>query len=277
MQKIALALSLTLAATACGGSSSPTEAASDEVTTTTEAATTTTASPVDVDRYCELAVLADARSDAYGDDDEDFSPEGFESFLTEINGYLAEASEVVDPSISKPFAVNKEQFDEITALAVAADYDIFAIFDEIDALDSLSRFESAEEAVEAYEEEVCGIAPDEDDEVEDAAGVEEDSTLEETVDDGSAIGAVTLEDAQLVVEIMKTQDGLDLVVDGFLAEAPNVSREQASCFLSSMTAEQFVSFAALADVDDVDLTDPSVAEIFTLMDTCDITLADLLP
>lgn len=266
MQKLALALSLSLAATACGGSSSPTEAASDE-TTTTEAAVTTTVSPVDVDRYCELAVLANDRSDSYGDG-QDFSPEGFESFLTEINGYLAEASVVVDPSISKPFAVTKEKFDEITTIAVAADYDIFAIIDEMDALDSLSRYESAGEAVEAYDEEFCGIAPDDEAEVE---------VVEETVEDAAAIGAVSLEDAELVIEIMKTQEGLDIVVDGFLAEAPNVSREQASCFLSSMTAEQFVSFAAMAEVDQIDPSNPSVAETFVLMESCDISLADLLP
>lgn len=266
MRKTALALSLTLLASACGGSSSDSdgEAAAD-TTTTSEAPATTAASLVNIDRYCELAIEQNALAEEFFAGDVIGNPTAFEDYFVRMLGAVDEAYEVADPTIKAPLGVMREQVAELDKILASHGYDLIAASEDIDAFDD-SEGDAAEEALDAYDERVCGIVDEDEAEPEPA---------EDALDEPSSVGTVTLEDAELAVAVMQTEAGLALVVDGFIEQVPGVTREQAACFLTSLTPQQFVDFSQMSGSGAAD--DESIATTFELMSKCDIPLDAFLP
>ncbi len=267
-----LAIAVAIFASSCGGSTqaevaSELEAADDVATSTTEAITTTTASPVDVDRYCELAVLIETKGDAFFEGDGPGDPAKLEAFFTNIQEDMSDAIEAADPVIKEDVVLLKEEIAAFVELMEEYDFDLILASSAVDDRPTKPEWDAAQETVDAYDKDTCGLDKDADD-------VEE---AESTGEMESAAG-ISLEDAELAVALMETEAGLALVVDGFISEVPGVSVEQAECFLKSLTPEQFMSFAQLGlSSSEIDIGDPAVSVVLTILDTCDIPLTALIP
>lgn len=281
MRKSAFVFALGLVATACGGSTSDGSIAAE--------AETTTSAPSNVEVYCELAVRADEVETAIDDKVEASgelpTPAEFEAYVNETMALLDEASLVVDPTIAEPFEVLMQHSAVLAEIFERHDYDVIAVFDEAEATNT-DEIDAAKAARNAYDEQICGIVQDEEDESLDdsdaAAGVSTadgstvgGSTADESTDSEmtAQAGGLTLADAEVAVEIMKTQAGLDVVVDGVLASLPELSREQATCLVKDLTAEQFVAFAGVGP--GTDLNDPASADMLELIVLCEIPLEAL--
>ncbi len=263
-----LTIALALFAASCGGSTQAEVAseleAADTATTTTEATTTTTAPVVDVDRYCELAILNEANGDAFFEGDGPGDPAKLEAFFVDLQVSLGEAIGVADPLIKPDLVLVQEEIDSFVQLVEQYDYDLILASSAIDDRPTKPEWEAAQDAVDDYDQETCGL--------------DKDADSSEPAGEMESAGGISLADAQLAVTLMETQAGLDLVVEGFMSEVPGVSVEQAECFLKSLTAEQFVSFAQLGLANgDIDTSDPAISEVLTILDTCDIPLAALIP
>ncbi len=274
MRKLALTITpaLVLVASSCGGSTAAETAEVEsalESTPTTEATTTTTASPIDVDRYCELAMQSDEKSDVFFAGDGPGDPVQFEAFLVDLDADITEAIRVADASIQSELALVKEEVDILAEIAAEYDYDMVAASPALEAVPDSPEREAAQEVVDAYDENVCGIAADGAEDPGEASG-------DLPTDGGTTI---TLQDAEFIKALAETPEGMALVVEGFRAELPNLSVEDAECFVKTATAEQFVGFSTLggADMANLDLSDPAVQGIFELMEVCEIPPESLLP
>ena len=241
--------------------------AADAATTTSTEAVTTTASPVDVDRYCELAILIETKGDAFFEGDSPGDPAKLEAFFVDIQEDMDEAVEVADSVVKDDIVLLKEEIAAFVELMEEYEFNFVLATSAVDDRPMKPEWDAAHDAVDLYDKEVCGFDKDAD-EVEEAEPIE---PLE-------SAGGVSLEDAKLAVALMETEAGLALVVDGFISEVPGVSVEQAECFLKSLTAEQFMSFAELGlSSNGIDAGDPAISEVLTILDTCDIPLTALIP
>jgi hypothetical protein len=259
-----LTIALALFAASCGGSTQAEVASELEAS---EVTTTTTALVVDVDRYCELAILNETNGDAFFEGDGPGDPAKLEAFFVDLQGSLAEAIGVADPVVKPDLVLVQEEIDSFVELVEQYDYDLILASSAIDDRPTKPEWEAAQDAVDAYDQEACGLDKD-------RSGSEE---AESTGEMESASG-ISLADAEIAITLMETQAGLDLVVEGFLTQAPNLNVEQAECFLKSLTAEQFIRFAEIGQSpENIDPSDPALSEVLTILDTCDIPLTALLP
>ena len=257
-------LAFILASGGCGNSSGGDQGAAPEplpvveTTTTSEATTTVLISTVDVDRYCELVTDSDAASVTFflGDDSSD--PEKMREFAISLQASTVEAFEVADLAIKEDVALLVEEMDDFAVVLYANDYDVIAAFDYLATQpDSPARI-AANEAVNAYNEVTCG-----------------------SQSDGSTTGEIdiALEEAELIMELLQTPDGFDLVVQNFTQELPDLSIEQSECFVSGLTAKHWIALSSFAGVnrEDLDISDTGVQEVLALMGNCDIPLVVMMP
>ncbi len=229
-----------------------------ETTTTSELTTTILISSVDVDRYCELIIDSDATSTAFFQGDDSSDPEKMREFVVSLQASTVEAFEVADLLIKDDVALLVEELDDFAVVLYANDYDVVATFDYLATQPDNSTWIAANEAVSAYNEATCVSQPD-----------------------GSTTGEIdlALEEAELIMELLQTPDGFDLVVQNFTQELPDLSTEQSECFVSGLTAERWVALSSFAGVnrEDLDISDTGVQEVLALMGTCDIPLEVMMP
>ncbi len=266
-----LAIAVALFASNCGGSTQAEVAseleAADAATTTSTEAVTTTASPVDVDRYCELTILIETKGDAFFEGDGPGDPAKLEAFFVDIQEDMNEATEVADSVVKDDVILLKEEIAAFVELMEEYDFDLILASSAVDDRPTKPEWDEAQDAVDTYDKEICGFDKDAD-EVEEA----------EPTDEMESAGGISLEDAEIAVALMETEAGLALVVEGFISEVPGVSVDQAGCFLKSLTAEQFMSFAELGlSSSGIDPSDPAISEVLVILDTCDIPLSALIP
>lgn len=258
MRKIPLAMSMALLTTACGSSGG--EQAVEPIVAS-ETAPTTEASTVNINRYCDIARAATAAGEEF-DAAAELTPEVFEAFLTEMDGYFVEALVVAEPAVAADLAMQAEQFGLLSDAAEAVDYDIFSMLDAVTEISDDPKYDSSDEAVEVYDEKTCGIIPEPDEPADESGAGVDLADVDPT--------SMSVEEAQVFVDLIQSDAGLEL----FLAQVPGMSKDQGRCFVTTLTAEQLILLGQLGSVpDEEDFDLAEFAPIRANLQDCDIPMS----
>lgn len=274
-----------LFASSCGGSSTVetgdtvapevTEApATTEAPTTTSEAPTTTGkeaigeSSVDVAKYCALNIQADEESDLFFATLDDQSTAQVAAFFLNQKLILEEAIGVAEPDIRPSLSVVYQQFSDLDEVLASNGYDFVSAQPEMASILEGGLSDSEKDALDLYDLENCGIAIDDDD---------DDDDSEESSGDSLSPTDEEIAVAEALLTELEDPTARDQFIVGFMSQLPNLSQEKAECFFDNLTPKSLATFIKMgtASPEDLNLGSPVMAELFTVMDTCDMTFADL--
>ena len=237
-------------------------------TDTTEVAQETTVPPFDADVYCSMSHEADDLNAAFTDFDD---PAALEGFFGELTDLLNEATP--PPEIAAQFETLRRAYVDLDAELAAGNYDA-AVLGSSPIL-SDANVNAAIAAVDQHDLALCGPSPS--DQAEEAAG--EDELAEEGTGDGgdgTAEGstdpfeeALATGDFSALEAVLGTEAGRQAFIEGLTGASPNVTAEQAGCFLDN--SEMFV--LAEMSVDPSNLSEEAETSFLATLETCEIPLS----
>ncbi len=259
------AAGLTLSACDSGGdvSKEPEQdlALSAEDTTTAQSPTVATSlsEAERVEAYCNLAVTLDELEDEI-DISNDFSPENAKRIADAWAEFIADADDVIPGALAGDYELSKTAVEAFAEALETNDYDYFQAFSAMDPeIVNNESIEAASDRMEAYEEQVCGIVPEEADGNEVVGGSDPDS---------GGTTAMSDADVELIAGLLETEIGRQLFIDG-LMEDSNLSTEQATCFVDTADLTTLLSFSQGSPSENAALVD-----LFSTLSDCNIDIED---
>ena len=170
--------------------------------------------------YCAISAEQNAQ-------DDDFNvatatPEEAERYFTEGRDRLREAIDVAPEEIRGDLQVILEQIETFSEVLAENDWDFFASMDELGSLLENAEMDAADSRLEEFDEDVCGIVPD--DELGATPGTGEDSP------DDLFSSPETFE------ALLGSEFGRQAFAEG-MAESGDIDVDQALCLVDSLDFE----------------------------------------
>lgn len=263
---------------ACGDSADEATDTSLETSTTLGAETSdsvlTPVRTVDINAFCDDARELDALVDGF----EDFGdPGAFEVFITDRVQLGEKMVEVAPDELVADLETDNAAQAEFRDLAVAAEWDFFAVFNDAERLLGATDVAAAQDRLKDYAVATCGVI---DDDVEIAlpepeetttttaappTTVTEDTIAEEEFDEFSfGEGGI---DAEFLETMLGTQTGRDAFIEGMVSSS-TMTTEQGGCLLDNMSIELIVALANSQEP-----TTGQAVELLEALEICDIPLS----
>lgn len=257
-RSVLLSLAGVLALGACGSSADDAASESTDTTveavttteaetTTTSEATTTTEAAGEFDEFCAIVAKAEAQGASF----ERWSdPVAFEAFLGEQLVMANEAIELAPEEMLADYQLSLDKLQELYDLAEAEDYDMVSIAAAFVELELDEEFTAATDRIEQFQFDECGIEPDED--------------VETTGDDESASELLDESDIGLMLGLLETETGRELIIEGMVQDS-GLTREEAGCFIDTVDMEVFLRMGTGEEP-----SGEALVDFFTALDTCGI-------
>ena len=173
--------------------------------------------------YCELAAEQDAR-----DDDFDFvgaAPQEVEAYFSEGRAALGQAITIAPDQIRADLEAIAVQMDLVMEVFSDNNWDIFAAAADAQEMETSAAL-AASDRIDVYEEEVCGLSPD------------ESADAGPGVDETDPFAA----NPEAFAALLESEFGRQQMIDSF-SEDSTMSVEQATCLIDLLTSDMLFGLA----------------------------------